>query len=388
VYVGIGGVGDVVNWFNVTCTRETILCLLISTSAGDRQVFEALYDHRARISANLDEEIAFFLFGEDQEEPLGRLEPGISTFRMLPGLAKADTISNWKGNSKHTWGPLPAYAADRLERSAVARRTQSIAPDVCEYFDLDAAALPCIIFLTRNNPTPFVVRTRESADMAAIEEFLAELGSFARLLQTSGVLNLPAAVANALQLVNERENAAEQVKRFSEDLELAIPHARRMLDAKGVGGALDALSVDTAADIFEMLGLDRSPNRRPRYSVANPVEVMEAVLDEDVHKALRSVKRAGRQYQKYQNAYTVLTQQLQAAASRTLLNPALLSARLETVEEQLSGICLKYERRFARRHFLLPLKEFARAVTGLAKATKDAVSVVENADKIAGHVLK
>jgi hypothetical protein len=112
--------------------------------------------------------------------------------------------------------------------------------------------------------------------------------------------------------------------------------------------------------IFEILGLGRDPKERAHHKPALTAKIQQAMLDDDLHRLLRRVKKHGLQ----------------------LMNLEVLYAEIETVEQCIDEICRKFERRFRRTQFVMPLKDFARFVTGAAKVTKDAVSVVENADKI------
>ena len=79
-------------------------------------------------------------------------------------------------------------------------------------------------------------------------------------------------------------------------VEAAVPEARRALVPSGLDHLLDGLSSENAYKVFEMLGLSRDPRAVEALDRQLVLRAREAVLDEEVHAALRRVSWPGKTF--------------------------------------------------------------------------------------------
>ena len=153
MYLSVWGIRDIVDWFNDPTTNERILCIPIADTHRDRDLLGSLFDDRSRLSAMLGPEVAFFLFAPGPHAELVARDDGSGKYSIVPGLVLPGAAS---GNR---WRPIPISDVPLTERDAIIQRTQGITAELRDFFDLDRDSLPCLVFLTKNNDDPFVIRT-------------------------------------------------------------------------------------------------------------------------------------------------------------------------------------------------------------------------------------
>jgi hypothetical protein len=385
MYIGSAGVGRVVEWFNEQA-RENMLCLLVARTPQDAVLLDSLYANRERISDDLGKSLALFLFtGQDvePEQSVWLSDDTLSTYLIVPGLEKASAGTTYRGNLARSWKPMPVNMYQNLDRDALVQRSQGMAGELCEYFQLARTETPCIILLTRNNPEPFVVRTRGMANLKGFEKFLSEVGGISKILRKQGLLDLPIAFAEAMALIDSRDEDRVKIQEERRLLSEVIPRTVEALMAAGCGDALKDVDPENAYQVFELLGLGRDPRARRPLTPVLRADIQEAMLDERIHGLIRQIKNSGVRLRKYSHRARELTEEIERRSNGVLLNPSLLAAEMTTIESRLDEICRQFESRFRWRRIGLPVREFVRLVTGSAKFAKDAASIVENADRIA-----
>jgi hypothetical protein len=372
VYVSVSGVTDVTGWFNAPHTEERILCFLVADTDRDRELLGTLFDNRGRISAKLGREVALFLFSPEPS-PQGVIAKSDdpSNALLIPGLTRHKA-----GAEELSWKPIPVDSLLARDRDQVIRRTQRITLDLREYFDLDEETLPCLVFLARGEDTPFVVRTRDAADLKALEELFGELNRVGAILNTHDALRLPYWEAQTRSLVAGRDLASEDCAEARSFLDAAIPAARSALKGVGLDGLLDDLDADNARTVFDVLGMDRDPRRVGSYDPALLASVKAAMRDEGLRRQMRAIRDAGTRLRKSAARLAVLTVEMEKRlADRP--NTDQLAATVHTVEGELDVICGRFERKVKWRRYTLPLKAFARFVARTAPVARDIASVTQ-----------
>ncbi|MER7441576.1 hypothetical protein [Micromonospora avicenniae] len=166
------------------------------------------------------------------------------------------------------------------------------------------------------------------------------------LLKTSGMLDLPIAIAQSQQRLDRRDQLAQQVREAEERLVAMIPRAQRAMTGFGEPHILQNLTVDSAHEVFEILGLGRNLRTRVIHKPATAFRVQQALLSEDVHRLLRQIKKDGLLIRRRRNEVGQLENAIRNLAANSLLNPLALAARTMTVEQRLDEICLEFERAF------------------------------------------
>ena len=366
MYVGVGDIATVVRWFNEV-SRERLLCLFVARTSGDRSLLTELFDERRRISAELADNTAFFLFGEDPL-PIDQMtelnEGDIHTHRIVPGLYKAAARGNFGNRDWYaSWTPVEVDLVTDELRLEIVARSASAAREICDYFDLSADSAPCIVFLTRNNPLPFIVRTRGAADLRLFERFFAAVGEVAALLKSSGMLDLPIAIAQSQRLLDQRDDLTRQAREAEHLLAELIPNAQRAMSDYGEPKILEGLQADNAGEVFEILGLGANIRARVIHETGVALRIQQALLHEDVHRVLRQVKKNGVLLDRRRNEVNQVESRLRRLMTEALLDPVALMSRSQTVEQRLEEICREFERSFWWRHFRMPLGQFVRVAT-------------------------
>ncbi len=383
--VTAGGVQDIIDWFNKPMTAERLLCFLVTKTHQDKDLLEQLFDDRGRVSARLGPEVALFLFSN--ETARSRELIGLESRLIIPGLARQSPGAQRRLGGEESWVPMSIDMVEARDRDSVVQRSLSVAYELCSYFDLGQESLPCVMILTKDNSVPFVVRTRNAADIKSLEDLLAELRELAQVLTVSGMLDLPFSYARLRQLVEQKEEIDSECEAERRVLVDAIRSAKIVFESLGLGRYLDDLDEGSAPKVFEQLGMNRSPHIANRQDDSERVQIEAALLDAETHRSLRKVKNVGRKLKRLQSEFATLNAQIDDSLSNRL-NPRRIEDQLFTTEKRLDEICDRFERRFRWRRYVLPLKVFVRHATGAAKAASDATSVVSSLDKLANEMIR
>lgn len=370
MYVGVASVNEVLTWFNDRRTTERILCFLIADTIRDTKLLETLFAHRGSVNAKLGQEVALFLFSPVATRTM--VPKGDDARLLLPHMRSQRSMDD-------SWRPLPVSEVPAAMRDQVVQLSQGVADEIRARFDLDRDTLPCLVFLLREDETPFVVRTRDAADLKALVKLFEELRTVAEALERSEMAGLPYRAAQTRLRMRERDELGRECVEGREALAMAIPAARRALAERGLDGALDGIDFDTAHAVYARLGLHRDPNLSRRDDAL--AEVLREGDDEELRALLRTIRNEGRKLRAKSHRYEELRREVDARLARDLNADGV--AHLRTTEEELDAICRRFERRFKWRRYVLPLRDFARFFARTAPVAKGIASLADAVEESA-----
>jgi hypothetical protein len=328
------------------------------------------------LSGKLGKDVALLLFSSEitgrvlvhQETPAEAI--------VLPGVEFADRTS------RQSWVPRSIEEVTPQMRDRVIQRTQSITDELRRYFSIDRDAMPCLLFLTRDSDVPFVIRTRDAADLSSLEKLFDELHPIADALRVSGILEAPFHSAKLSQLEEERSLLHEQCRAERERISSEIELAKAVLHRNGMDGVLDGLTPDNALDVYEHLGLHRDPRRQPASSSLGAGKLSGAMQDDDLQRRLRRLRSGGKKLKSLRRASADVDTRI-ARALASAPKPDELRSKAQTIEAELERVCASFEKRCQWRRFVMPVKDFARFFVRVAPGAKGAVSLTESIDELA-----
>jgi hypothetical protein len=391
VYISSGSVGDVVSYFNASALDESVLAIFIPKDHEDADSLRWLFDRRGSLSPFLAN-VAFFLFSSNIPfEKTTTRNPSISDFLMIPGLSAVLPSGAfrhrdlWTGDRRAWTAPhveLASYVTNDVKDDVVLRG-QHVSGELAEYFGLDAADLPCILFLAKNDLQPFVVKTQGSADMGLFLDMVQRFDSIAELAK-AGPLSIPVRHARQKVLDAEVDRLSKQLQEAGQTVLEALAVAACDCKNTALAETVKSMSAGEAHQLFRHLGLLRN-DKRP---LPVPQEVKNAAFEEfqvqRTHEHFRAVVNLGKRRQH-------IEQQLQDAQSRQAVEASALtrlanskSTDLKTIEDLLERTCEEFEKRFLRSNRWMSLKKFFGIITGTAKAIEGlTTSVGSTVDGIA-----
>ena len=272
-------------------------------------------------------------------------------------------------------------------RREVQLRSAAIASELVEYFDLEVGDLPCLIFLFKNDSRPFVLSTHGGAGVPSVVGFFDALGEIARQVETSGALALPTWVVT-------RRRALEDIERLRELLPVRTSQVREDLAAAaaadaaapfGLAQAILDVEPDRAHQLYRYLGIqkkDKSPLFVPDSTRA---AARAAMLDDHVANLIRRARTSGVLRRKVEEELHDREADLRAIERNLVLDS--VAAGVETVEQSVEDLCIKYERRFKRARNFMTIKKFVRVITGTARAVENlTTSIGKTVDQLASSL--
>lgn len=387
VYFAAGGVSDLVEWFNGAANSEKMLCLFVPKDPEDEKLLRDLFDARGLISPQLGD-VAFCLFSSRATIMEARARnPAWADYLFIPGLTATCNMPNdgpiWKPNLN--WQAIEPMRAELIPahvRDEVMLRSEAITDEIIDYFDLDRADVPCMVFLSRNDATPFVIQTRGSANLTAARDLFADLRSVVELLGRSGMLSLPSRVAERQSLLLERSDLETTLQEHHADSARALAAAADASSMYGLSGTIRGIDPKWAHHLFRYLGLPHRDKRPLDVSPETRLAAAEAMMDPAVHMAFRRAVEEGKKRRKIEINLEAVNERVSRLDRQ--LAPETLSAGFETVEDRINAICEKYEKRFKRASHYMVLRKFVRVITGAAKAAESVTtSIGSTVDNIA-----
>lgn len=384
MYISENSIDTVIKWFNRPETDERILCLVAASTYKDMELLGRLFDSRGRISAKLGRDIALFMFAPEfaltdfiaLDEEYGDL--------VIPGLARNEV------SRKGEWRTKPADRVGPFERETVIQRSQGITDQIRQRFGLDRETLPCLVFLTRDNDTPFIVRTRDSADLGIIEQLLDELLSVAEVLRSNGMLDLPYSLAETYALLVQKSELDRKCEVERGMLNALITSTRDSLKNLGLDSMLDGLSPESAYSFFGQLGLGRdSSGQSPSYDTELVARITEAMRDARLYKQVGMIKSIGKSLRANTRWSAELSKEIEERRAREMSKET-ISEQLLTTEKKLEQICRQFEQKCRRRKTWrqvgLPVMEFIRIVARLTPMVNQVSTTAQQIETISSRL--
>ena len=382
MYVSDNSVEEVISWFNLPTTRERILCLLAGNTSRDMQLLGQLFDNRGRISANLGDYIALFMF-------LPGGAPGSSVVIRtkeegnfaVPGIA-SNMVYHEAG-----WGIELADRLNPVARDMVIQASQGITAQIRERFHLKREDLPCLVFLTRYDDL-FIFRTQDSADLRIIEEFLRDLVDVAQVLDLSGTLDLPYELAQTRAFLAEKSEIDRQREKLRNALATQITSARESLKPLGLESMIDTLSPDSAYSVLDQLGWNSDPRRKPEEILVE--RARQALFDDEgLYREIKKISNAGKRLRTMASESEELSATIEERLARQMTRQA-MNERLVTTEDEIEKICRQFEAKCRRRHqwrrFGVPAIQFIRALAQLVPTAGNVGALAQQIEQMSSQL--
>lgn len=387
MYVAVGGIEDLLRWFDTQGGEETLLCLLVPKDPDDEKLLRDLFNARALVGPRLAK-VALCLFTSEPSDLMLARDPSHSDFLFVPGLRQVQIDMHWPYEPGKFWKPLQPEVAHTLPvqvREEVVLRTEVVGSEIAHYFELEESDPPCVIFVARKDRAPFVVRTKGGADLDALRSLLAEMDRLGQLVQESGMLSIPALAADRRRLLQARDSVEGRLEESTETAAAALTWAAEVASSYGLSNAIRGIDPKFAHQLFRYLGL---PHRDKR-PLPVPQEVREnaaaALLDPSIHAAFREAIAAGKTRRKIELQLESIDRDIASLNRR--LDRDQLSSKCATVEDEINAICVRYEKKFRRARQLMSLRKFLLLLSGAAKATQELTTLVPTAVDAAAQIL-
>jgi len=373
VYFAAGGINDLMEWFNANTNPEKMLCLLVPKNPEDGQLLRDLFDARGLISPQL-KEVALCLFSSRATmNDLRARTPESADYLFVPGLVDARNMPkdwrNWRRVDPAKAEMIPAEVRDE-----VLLRSQAIANEIIDYFQLDGTDLPCLIFVVRDDLTPFVIRTRGGANLATLRSLFEDLDRAAELVNRSGMLSLPVLIARRQDLMQRRTALEASLQDHHGAATRALEAAADASLPFGLNEAIREIAPGSARDLFRCLGLPHQDKRPMHVRPETRAAAAAALLDPTAHAAFREAVRAGKRLRKIEVELEALDREAHRIDGELDRNSLLRN--LNTVEDEINALCTKYERKFRRARHYMTLRRFVLALTGAAKAVENVTTSI------------
>ncbi len=379
------------SFFNASALDESVLAIFIPKEHQDADSLRWLFDRRGSLSPFLTN-VAFFLFSSNVpfEKTIVR-NPSISDLLMVPGLSAVAPSGAfrhrdlWMGDRRAWTAPeveLASYVTNDVKDDVVLRG-QHVSRELAEYFGLDAADLPCTLFLAKNDLQPFVVKTQGSADMELFLDMVQRFNSIAELAK-AGPLSIPVRQARQKVLDAEVDRLTKLLQEADQKVLEALAVAARECENTALAETVKSTSTREANQLFRHLGLLRND----KHPLPVPQEVKSAAFEEfqvqRTHEHFRAVVNLGKRRQHIEQRLQdrLSRQTVEASALAHLANSK--STDLKTIEDLLESTCEEFEKRFRRSNKWMSLKKFFGIITGTAKTIEGlTTSVGSTVDSIA-----
>jgi hypothetical protein len=402
VYITVGGIGNLISWFDSSAT-EKMLCLFVPKDPEDEVLLGRLFDSRGLISPRLGESLAFCLFSSratldnvvsriDRDLPWNEyMTPKPDHYLPIPGLVKADLGRHRieyregrhrKGYTDECWEPIDPVTVDAVPqhvRPDILLQSEAITDNIVRYFDLESSDPPCLIFVSRNDKTPFVVPTAGITDLKIVLSLFDDINRIMELIDSSDLLELSAAVARQKYLTKQKEKLLARFDEHDQEVRAALAAAADAATAYGLKDTILGISPHDSRLIFDKLGLVR--NRRLDIAQETRSAAEKAILDSDIQSAFRTIKKAG---EKRRNVEADLEKvQLELGKLAQQLENQPIEARCKSVEDLVEEVCEKYKSKFRRSRRSMTLRKWIRALTGAAKVVESLTKPASTIDDVA-----
>jgi hypothetical protein len=384
MYVGAGSVSDLVDWFN-SSAQENLLCLFVSRNLEDEELLAGLFDSRAIVSQRLGPSLALCFFSSSATlREINTRDPRHGDYLFVPGLI--DTrIDGPRSLIREGWECIEPAVVEKVPNSVrqeVLLRTEAVAEEIVRHFELDDDSPPCLIFVTRDDPIPFVVPTHSAADVKAVLALFDDLRTITAALVTFEGWSLPKKAARREVLVRELADLGNQLSNKTEKATTALAAAASAAESYGLSQVIIDVGPDRAHDLYRHLGLSRAGQQTISVSADTAAAARSAAADRQVSTAFHKVITAGELRTKTVNAINKRESELKQIDAD--LAEETLKTRFRTVEDEVEAVCARYDRKFKRAKRYMALRKFVRILTGVAKvAEKVTTSAATTADEFA-----
>lgn len=378
-----GNISSLVKWFEKDYNPVKFLCLLVSGHLNDSQFFKDVFDNQEALDTISGEDIAIFLFSNEQNGTLTVEVKGgegevLSGQILLPNKYRGglwyEHISNLQ--------------KDKI-RDDVIKKSQNMASEICDYFRLDYKEIPCILLLGKGEPTPFVIPTQGEVDVKAFYDLLKELREVAKTLPTTYDLDW---TLRAIKPLAQKENVTVEKTTLTEaenELQESIEHLHATLEKCEMPHNVceELFNLQTAGQVWETIGLRQDIPQPPlavEYSEIFSKAIKESDLKERAREVIRSVrnldnaKKRLAAYEKHLLEGEKRIAELKTIKGRidtTLTN-------LLTIRATIDKLCEKFEQKFVWKARYRPIKQFAETLLGLSKKTSELLSIQETIKKL------
>lgn len=373
-----GNIDSLINWFEHGSYSELkFLCLLVAGHLNDVQFFTDVFDKKEVLDAISGDEIAIFLFADEQGGLL-EIETGEGQREILPGsklyLPKSpfDNDRYFRGMYKHISEIRVSDLHQYHLREEVIARSQSVSNEICRKFRLDTEDIPCILLLPKGNPEPFVIKTRGQADVEEFCKFIIDIRRLAATLPLDYDLHWSLQTAEKFALAEREASVKLWVTEAETELERAIEYLRDLLEQYGMPHTVcqQLFSPQTAADVWQTLGLN--PGRaQPRLAAEFSEVIQRAISESDLKKRAREVVRCAKALAKANGERNQAIGRLKKSLPK-----------IQTVQTSIDNLCERYENKFVWKARYRPIKQFVETVLGISKKASDLLSLQESIKKL------
>lgn len=371
-----GNINSLISWFERDRNPVKFLCLLVAGHLNDAKFFADVFDNQEALDIISGEDIAIFLFANEQE--------GMLTVEVRDGESKAlpgRIILPHKHLRGLWYEHISAFHKDKI-RDDVIKASQNVSSDICRQFRLDYNDIPCILLVGKGDPSPFVIPTKGEADVNEFYIFLKEFRNIAATIPATYDLDFPMSVAK--RLIAEEKEISEKISVAEAEAELqeALNHIYSVLEKYGMPHSVceELISIKTASRVWEKVGLRRDLPQDPlllEYS-----EVLKKAFEVgDLQERVREVGRSARnlaQAKKRLIASEKRIGELKSIKARLDITVA----NFVTARDAINNLCEKFERRFIWKARYRPIKQFAEAVLGISKKANELLSLQETVKKL------
>lgn len=383
MFVSLGKVEDVVDWFNER-SRYPFALFFAAGDMRSGQLLEQVFEERESIDILSGLRIAVFLFARDGNSAIEYRKD--HSLKILPGRV-VDRITEYAawGNEEEAFRTIHVSEiyggnADEVKRE-VARHSAFATHALVDYYNLDHADLPCILIVGRGNPEPFVIKTPGVVNVEAVLSILKDVQA----------ITLPHVYVEATQkkdachrLHGARANLAKTERR----MELAVDAWKEILVERGIPrAALDnALCTENARDFYSLTGEPILRNLPPVLSqyedvmrlAASDSRYRQAVALVDKKRrfcdsALATYKKSAKRLQHYED----LMRDVEAGLGD-----------LVQVRDDLDALARRYERKFAMKQGVERIAQFLRAIIGLQSRNEELVNTRSRLVELMGDPTK
>lgn len=371
-----GNINSLIAWFERDRNPVKFLCLLVAGHLNDAKFFADVFDNQEALDTISGEDIAIFLFANEQE--------GMLTVEVRDGESKAlpgQILLPHKHLRGLWYEHISALHKDKI-RDDVIKASQNISGDICRQFRLDYKDIPCILLLGKGDSSPFLIPTKGEADVNEFYNFLKELRNIAATIPTTYDLDWPMSVVK--RIVAEEKEASDKtsVAEAEAELQASLNHMYDVLEKYGMphSACEKLINAKTAARVWEKVGLRRDLPQD--LLLLEYSEVFKKAFEEgDLQERAREVGRSARnvaQAKKRLMASEKRISELKSIKARLDMTVA----SFVTARDAINKLCEKFERKFVWKARYRPIKQFAEALLGISKKTNDLLSLQETIKKL------
>lgn len=370
-----GNINSLIAWFERDRNPVKFLCLLVAGHLNDAKFFADVFDNQEALDTISGEDIAIFLFANEQEGML-TVEVRDGESKALPGqiLLPKRLRGLW-------YEHISAFHKDKI-RDDVIRASQNVSGDICRQFRLDYNDIPCIFLLGKGDPLPFIIPTKGEADVNEFYNFLKEFRGIAATIPTTYDLNWPMSAVKRIIAEEKETSEKTSLAEAESELQASLNLMYDVLERYGMPHSVceELINAKTASRVWEKVGLRRDLPQTPlllEYS-----EVFRKAFEEaDLRERAREVGRSARNVAQAKKRLVASEKRIKELKS--------IKARLDitvasfvTAREAINKLCEKFERKFVWKARYRPIKQFAEAFLGISKKTNDLLSLQETIKKL------